>query len=561
MLNNVQIRNLALIREAEIDFKKGLNVLTGETGAGKSIIIGAVNIGLGDKANKSILRSDSESGGVELLFTNVGDEVINCLRSNDIQCDDGNVLITRKITLESSISKVNGQNVTLNILRKITSLLADISGQHDDHVLLDDSRHIDLLDFYGGDAIENIKHELKSEHAYYRNLRTDYKKYSKTEEDLKDETELIKHEMEEIDSAGLYEGEDEVIQADYKRLSNAENVINLLNRAAMCFSDDKDSIDEQIAEAQKNINEAYKLDEGLKDILDSVIELDSMASDIKHEIKNYIDTNEFKPEQYVACRERLDEVNHLKTKYGNSIEEILKYRENLEVKLNSFTDYFKVKHELEAKIHDSGIKLNEISKKLSDTRKRTAGELEATIINNLKDLNFADSRFEISLGKLERITENGFDRVEFMFSSNPGEPLLPLAKIASGGEISRILLAVKCSFADRDKIETLIFDEIDTGVSGRTAQMVAKKLYDLSRTHQIISISHLPQIAAMADSHFHIHKEVEDGNTISGITELNDDQMIKEIASLLGGEQISYAALENARDLKGNANFYKRKLK
>ena len=560
MLRSVNIKNLALIREAEIDFKKGLNILTGETGAGKSIIIGAINTGLGDKANKSMLRSDAESGGVELLFTNVKESVLNLLKDNDIDTEEGNVIIQRKITSDSSTTKVNGSNVTLSLLKEITSELIDVHGQHDNQSLIDSNKHIDLLDFYGADEISEIKGDLKAEHANYRNLRLNYKNYDKTEEELNKEIEFFKHEISEISAAGLKEGEDKVVEEDFKRLSNAERVVNLLNKALMALEGSDESILNKFSEVSLNVNEAVKLDERLESIKSSMMDVESLSNDLTHDLRSYIDDNGFKPEQYVAARERLDEINHLKSKYGNSVEEILSYKNGLEEKIKSYETYFEKKRSLENKIHESGIKLNEISKVLSEARIKVASELEPLVIKNLKELNFLDCKFKINFEKLDRITENGFDKIEFLISTNPGEPLMRLSKIASGGEISRIMLAIKAAFAQKDEIETLIFDEIDTGISGKTAQMVGKKLYDISKCHQIICISHLPQIAAMADTHFHIHKEVEGGNTISGVVELNDDQMIKEIAKLVGGEQVSFSALENARDLKGNANFYKHKL-
>lgn len=561
MLKNVILQNLALIEKAEIEFDAGLNILTGETGAGKSIIISSVNMALGEKANKSMIRRDSDYGYVELLFTGIDEKVSEVLKSYELDSDDGNMIVTRKISEDSSISKINGKNVTLNILKEITSLLVDIHGQHDHQSLLDASKHIVFIDDFGGAEIAAVKNELRDEHSRYRNLRIEYKDYDKTEEELEHEISLNRFELNEIESADIKEGEDVKLEEEYRKLSEYENIRHLIGNAYNIFSDDGAAVKDKISDALKNIEEAHRISADYETLKNSLSDLESIANDISRELDSLVNDSSSDPERRSYVEERLNLINKLKAKYGSGIDKINAYKDELSKKIESYNDYFKTKEELQGRIHLSAERLNKLSIELSEKRKKVISELEPEIKKNLKDLNFEQADFEISMEKNERIGENGFDRVEFLISLNPGEKLMPLSKIASGGEISRIMLAIKSAVANKDETATLIFDEIDTGISGKTANMVAEKLHDLSRSHQIICISHLPQIAAMADSHYGIHKQVEDGNTISGIEKLNEDMMIKEIAKLVGGKEITPAAMENARDLKGHANFYKHKLR
>lgn len=560
MLKNVHLKNIALIEEADIDFESGLNIMTGETGSGKSIIIGAVNIALGGKADKSMIRRGADYALIELLFCGINDKVLEALEINELETDGRNLLITRKITPDAGISKVNGQNVTLNTLKQITALLIDVHGQHDHQSLLDSSRHIMILDDFGKDEISETKKALLEEHNYYRKLRTIYRQYNKSPEDLERDNSLAEFEYKEIEEAELSENEDKKLEEEYKKLSDAHNVISVLSRAAALFSDDEGSIPGKTGEAVYSVTNAAQIDPSLEKLKSVVMDLDSVAKDAAHEFSAYMDGISFDAERYDEVEKRLDLINRLKAKYGNTLEKIFEYQADLKEKLEGAQAYFADKEELEEKINASGVKLNRLSSELSEKRKSEALKLEKMIAENLKELNFLSSDFKINFEKNERITENGFDKVEFLISTNPGEALKPLAKVASGGEISRVMLALKSAVAQNDETDTLIFDEIDTGISGKTAHMAARKMYELAKKYQIIAITHLPQIAAMADHHFSIKKESDGTNTISGIETLDYNESVKEIAKLVGGEGISPAALENARDLKGKADFFKHKI-
>ena len=558
MLKNVHLKNLALIKEADIDFNSGLNIMTGETGSGKSIIIGSINIALGDKANKGMIRNGADHALVELQFVSEDEKVFEALRELDISRDGNNILISRKITPDSSAAKINGEHVTLANLRKITSLLVDVHGQHEHQSLLDPAKHLDIVDGFAGANVLEKKNELKAEFEHYKELRKEYSSYNMDEESLQREIELIQHELNEIVNASITEGEDEQLEAEYKKLSSAENIIKSASRALNNIDDEEKGVLTKTQESLKQIDSVIEFDSSLKDIKSMLTDIDSIAKDLSGALSHYIDHNRFDGARFAEVRDRLDLINHLKSRYGNSIQEINQHATELEDRLNRYSNYSQTRNELIEHLKASARKLNVISSELSDMRKEVAGRLEPLIISNLKDLNFADIRFNIDFKKTEKITLNGFDKVEFLLSANPGEPLAPLVKVASGGELSRIMLAIKSAVAKQDNIPTLIFDEIDTGISGFTAQKVAEKLDLLSKNHQIICITHLPQIAAMADYHYHIRKSVEDGSTISGIIGLSEEQMIYEIARLVGGAEITHAALNNAKELKAEAK--KRKI-
>ncbi len=557
MLTNVHIKNLALIKEADIDFSKGLNILTGETGAGKSIIIGAINIALGDKANKSMIRTGADYGLAELLFTTEDPVLLSMLESLGISPDENNILITRKLTPESSTSKINGESVTLSTLRRITSLLIDVHGQHDNQSLLDPAKHLAIVDDFGGAEIKNLKSELKSYYDKYKALRKEYLEFHLDEENLKRETELLKFELKEIEEAGLSKGEDEALETEYKKLTNSERINTDLNKAYISLADESGGVLVKIAEALKNLNEAVIYESELSSYKSSLLDLDSLAKDISRDLSHYIENNKFDGSRYKEIQERLNQINHLKSKYGNSLESISDYAQGLSEKLERYKNYESLKAEKELEMKSCAVKLNKLANDLSASRIKAARKLEPLIIRNLIDLNFLNVEFKIQFDKAAKISVNGYDKVEFMLSTNPGEPLSPMVKTASGGELSRIMLAIKSSIAENDEISTMIFDEIDTGISGKTAGKVAEKLELLSKNHQIICITHLPQIAAMADSHYSIKKEVTDGSTISGVIKLSDKERIEELANILGGVEVSSAARVNAKELIDNADKYK----
>ena len=550
MLKNVHLKNLALIDEADIDFTKGLNIMTGETGSGKSIIISSVNIALGEKANKSMIRTGAPFGMAELFFTSEDEKVFALLDELGIERDGKNILISRKITPDSSVAKINGENVTLTNLKKVTSLLIDVHGQHDHQSLLDPSNHAGILDEFGKEKTAPVKKALSEMLSSYRSLRDEYKKYDMDRASLEREISLLEYEISEIEAAALKDGEDEELEKSFKEMNLARRTLENLSRIKYIFTDETSGIVQSSSAALKEIEEAYKEDPSLLPFKDTLNDADSVIKDFARDISRYIDEKGFDQEKYKAVVSRLDLINDLKNRYGRTTEEISDYKKECESRLEGLKNYEEKRASLSEELKTLKAKINGLAKELSEARKQTAAILDKLIIDNLKDLNFLDCRFKTDFALASRITGNGFDKIQFMISLNPGQPLKPLSCIASGGELSRIMLAIKSALAKKDHIETLIFDEIDTGISGKTASMVAKKLKELSKDHQLICITHLPQIASKADSHFLIEKEISEGSVISGVRLLDEEASVEELAKMMSAGEVTRAALEHAKELK-----------
>lgn len=578
MLQNVHLKNLALIKEADINLGRGLNIMTGETGAGKSIIIGSINMALGDKASHSFIRNGAEYGLVELIFDTNDDRVSQILASYDIPFEDNQVIITRKITPESSTAKINGETVTLSRLREVTSLLVDIHGQHEHQTLLNPANHLTIIDEFAGSSIEAIKQELKENYSEYKKLRNEYRQFAQNPEELAKEISFLEFEIKEINDAQLKANEDTLLEAEYKKLSSAQQINEGLMKLQGNFIDETGSIISRLSDGLRELNYLITIEPELKNFQTPMMDLDSIARDLGHDLSRFIDAHTFDAARYNEIHERLNDINRLKSKYGNSVEEILDYKEGLANKLSSIKNYARNKASIAAKMERIRSEVNILAQNLSDLRKSSALILEKRISDNLKDLNFLNIDFKINFSKTDKIYENGFDKVEFMISTNVGEPVKPLVKVASGGELSRVMLAIKASIADADHTETLIFDEIDTGISGITAQKVAEKMASLCHAenagnggtyqteqdaagnnpqhlngHQLICITHLPQIAAMADTHFVIEKSISDGSTISGIRKLSENDSVLELARLISGNIITQTTLKSAEEMKSAA--------
>ncbi len=554
MLTNLHVKNLALIKEEEIDFNDGLNILSGETGAGKSIIIGSINIALGEKASKEIIRKDADFALVELQFVDGRDIVKNVIKENDIELEpDDSVIISRKITKSSSVCKVNGESVALGTLRKITALLVDVHGQHEHQSLLNKAKHLEILDEFASKSdIIKLKDDLAKEYKLNKDLKNKLEELDVDEDERLRNISFYEFEINEIDEAALVEGEDSKLEESYKKMEASQKIVSSLGEAYSALSDNNCASDliSNALGALKKIN--YK-DEEIEKIESSLTDLESICSDVSHMISRYMDDNRYDEEKLVEYGKRLDVINHLKAKFGNSIEEIINYRNDKEELVNSLKNNEEIKKQCEEDLKLSNERMRDICKKISEIRVKYAKDLEVKIINHLKELNFLDVRFEIKIEESNQITLKGFDDVEFMISTNVGEPVMPLGKIASGGELSRVMLAIKTVLAEVDEVGTLIFDEIDSGISGKTAWMVSEKLNIISHNHQVICISHLPQIAAMADSHYLIEKKAEKDTTTTGISLLDKKGEINELARMLGGDEITDAVLLNAKDLKSQA--------
>lgn len=546
MLLELHVRNLALIEKADIEFTDGLNILTGETGAGKSIIIGSVNMALGGKASKDSIRTGAEYAYIELLFSVTDPQKIQALKALDVEPDeDGTLIISRKIMPSRSTSKINDETVTGSRLKAITGLLLDIHGQHEHQSLLHKSKHLEILDAYLFEKTHEIKQKIEEEYACYQELKKKLEEFQLDKEGQLREADFCRFEIEEIEQADIKEGEEEELSSQYRRFSHSRKIMEGLSTAYEAVQNDG------ISRALREIDTVFQYDEdGLSGIRSQLGDLENLLSDAGWEISSYMEKMSFDEKNFREIEERLDLIRGLLAKYGGSV---LAVRTNLEEKkrrLEELENYDKVHQEVEYNLQKSGHQLEELCEHLSQIRKKGAAELSGKIYQALQDLNFLNAAFTIEITRLPYFTAHGYDEAEFKISANPGEPERPLKDVASGGELSRIMLAIKAVLADTDQIPTLIFDEIDTGISGRTAQKVSEKLAYIAKTRQVICITHLPQIASMADSHFEILKEAKDGRTATTIKRLGEEQMVRELARLLGGAEITETVLSNAKEMK-----------
>lgn len=538
-----------------MDFEKGLIVLTGETGAGKSLILGSVNIALGNKASKDMIRKGTDYSLVELTFS-VSETCAKQLKKYDIYMEEDNIItVTRKISEGRSISKINGETVNIKTLKNVMSLLIDIHGQHDHQSLLYTKNHLDILDKFAKDSILELKEMIKEEYSKYTKLIKKLEEFNIDEGQKAREIEFAEYEVNEIESANLKPEEDVQVEEEFKKLSNSKEIVSALSEIYNALSyETAGGLGDIINKAVMDINSIKGMDEKISQFQTELYDIDNLCRELTSQIYDYNSGMDFNPEYVREVEERLDVINHLKLKYGNSIEEILRYKEEKEEyleKLNNMTDEME---SVKNQISELEGTLNNLCTKLSEQRKKAAKELEVLVKQALVDLNFIAVEFEIQITRKESIGENGFDNVEFMISTNPGESVKPLVKVASGGELSRIMLAIKSILATEDDIDTLIFDEIDTGISGQTAMKVAEKMAKISRNHQVICISHLSQIAAMADSHYLIKKTADENSTTTSIKKLTRQQSIEELVRINGGSGITEAGLIHATEMKDMAD-------
>lgn len=555
MLINLHVKNLALIQEVDVDFKNGLIVLTGETGAGKSLILGSVNIALGNKVSKDMIRTGAEFSIVELTFS-VKDEIIKKIKDMDIYVgEDNTVTVTRKISEGRSVSKINGETVNIHTLKEVMGMLVDIHGQHDHQSLLYPQNHLKILDKYAKDQIAGEKRELKELYAEYVVLQKKLENYDMDEAKRAREIEFAEYEVNEIDLADLKPDEDIQLEDEFKKLSGSQEISAGLAEVYQYLNYESDNgAGSLIGRAVSRMNSFKGFDDKVEQFRDTICDIDSLCRDLTAEIVDYSNSLDYDPMYVKEVEDRLDTINHLKLKYGRTIEEILKYRNEKQNYLEDLKNYDDEIEKIKEQLNQLENRMQQVSEALSVKRRKAALILEELVIKALTDLNFLSVSFKIDIQKKENFSENGYDRVEFMISTNPGEPLKPLAKVASGGELSRIMLAVKSILATEDEIETLIFDEIDTGISGKTASMVAEKLAKISVNHQVVCISHLAQIAAMADSHYLIEKKLENDATFTNIYPLRRDESVRELVRMNGDGTITNAAMSHAMEMKDMAD-------
>ena len=557
MLKNIHVKSFALIDEVEINLASGLNILTGETGAGKSIIIDAVNFALGQRVSKDVVRDDAEYALSELVFEINDDKTKERLNQFDIPLDDNEVLIQRKITNGKSTARINGETVTLSTLKLIAAGLIDIHGQHDNQSLLSKTSQQNLLDTILSDELKELLIRMKDTYVNLNNKISEYEQLNTKEAEK--EIAFLQYELNEIDSASLHEGEDEALESDYKKMNNSKRIADLVSGAHRITGYDSEGAGSLIGRALSMIRQASSIDDDAKDLELILNDIDGLLNDFNRSIADYEMSLDFSDEDYKNTEDRLNLINSLKNKDGKSIKEILDERDEFEDELNRLLNADEYKSALLSEITSLKKEAYKLCKEISAIRKKGAKKLSGEIADALLDLNFLDSQFEIKVtSDEENMKQSGYDDIEFFISTNPGEALKPLNQVASGGEMSRIMLAIK-SVCANDSTATLIFDEIDTGISGRTAQKVSEKMSRIAKEHQVIVVTHLPQIAAMADTHFEISKSVNNGRTITSIETLSEEGKIKELARMLGGVTITDKVLENAKDMKKQADEIKHK--
>ena len=563
MLISLHVKNLALIDETEVYFKEGLNILTGETGAGKSIIMGSVNLALGGKADKGLIRNGADYALVELIFQTETKEQNIALQEMDIPVeDDGMVVVMRKLMPERSLCKINGMTVNQKQLKELASLFINIHGQHETRELLNVKKYSQILDEFSGQKVENIKENVKSTFAEYKKLCKELEESTTDEKERMREVSLLSFEIEEIENANLKPGEDESLEEQFRKMVNAKRIAENIAAAYDCTGySGRNAAGDSVGRAVKELKQAVVYDDSLEELVQQLEEIDNLLNDFNRSLVNYQEELEFAPAEFDQVERRLNQYHHLKDKYGNTVEEIFKYREEKEERLNQLADYENYIAKLEKEKADLYDRLLELCHELSACRKENAAILQDKLIVALRELNFLAVELDITVvSDEENITSEGFDDVDFLISLNPGEPMKSISKVASGGELSRIMLALKTIMADKEEIGTLIFDEIDTGISGKTAWKVSEKMAVLGKEHQLICITHLPQIAAMADTHFMIEKMEKDGRSVTDIFELKEENMINEIARLLSATEVTQAVISNAKELKDLATKYKQNL-
>ena len=554
MLQNIHVKNMALIDEADVDFGGHLNILTGETGAGKSIIIGSISTALGGKVSRDVIRKDAEYALVELNFKVNSPQILAELEKMEIPVDGDEVVISRRITGSRSVARINGELVSLPVLRQAEALLIDIHGQHEHQSLLHKDKHLAILDQFSREEMASVKDALKDSYREYMILKKEMDGAITDEGKRLSEISFLQYQIEEIENANLQDGEEEQLDKAFRKMSHARQMMESVAAAhGMTGYEGASSAGDLVGRALRELSSVEKYDEAIGGLISMLTDIDGLLNDFNRELADYESGLTFDESVYHETEDRLNLIQRLKTKYGSSIAEILAHQAECQEELEKLDDYENYLSGLRMKLDQTEKELKDLSDKLTTIRRANAAVLQERIKAALIDLNFLDVRFEIHCEPLGHYTENGQDSIEFMISTNPGETVKPLGKVASGGELSRIMLAVKSVLADADAIETLIFDEIDTGISGRTAQKVSEKMAVIARKHQVICITHLPQIAAMADDHYVIEKSAMEQRTITEIYHLSDDASVGEIARLLGGVEITDAVMQNAREMKNLA--------
>ena len=571
MLVQLEIRNIALIDLVSIELTRGLNVLSGETGAGKSMIIDSINAILGGRISKDIIRTGREKASVQAVFMVEKEKVGDLLDSYGIDAEEDNTLVvSREFNINGkNICRINGKIVTVSMLKELGERIIDVHGQYDNQSLLRTENHIKLLDSFGGEYIDKLKQEYTEALQVYKSINNRIRNLSGNAGERERRIDLLKYQIDEIRKAKLRIGEDEELSRQRLLLSNSEKILDALSKAyELMYSGEYGSVSivDGLNEAISCINGIARFDSRYESISKRLEDLYYQLEDIAEEIRKEKDEVEFDPELLESIDERIDLIFRLKKKYGKTIKDVLEYCRGIERELEEILGSEELLQKLYGQLEEMDSKLYDLSVRLNEERRKAARILEDRIGSELDDLEMKNAKFKVEIrfddkrdsSARRAYSDSGLDHVEFLISPNAGEPLKPLSKIASGGEMSRIMLAIKNILANVDSIPTLIFDEIDTGISGLAAQKVGEKLSYISKNHQVICVTHLAQIACMADSHYLIEKVSDSVSTETRVIRLEGKEVDREIARILGGANISDTTLKYAKELLQNARKFKK---
>lgn len=550
MLTSLKIENVAIIESAAIEFGCGLNVLTGETGAGKSIVIDSINAILGERTSRDIIRTGAQNAKVYAVFEDVNAKVRNFLDENGIDCEDGVLIINRTLSREGkNVCRLNGAPVTVSMLREIGSELIDIHGQHDNQALLSPEKHCGFVDSFAGNA--EIIADYREKYGRLCEVRSKLKKLTTDESSKSQRIDFLTYQIDELEKAEITPGERDELKARKTLINNSQKVIESLNVAYEALKADGAGID-MITDAESEISDASAYMETLGEASEKITDIRYELEDIAETVRDAMSEVDFDQSELEEIDERLDLLYRLSKKYGNTEEEMLEYLEKAKTELDNIAFSEEKVKELQKQEKEALAETEAAAKKLTESRKTAGEKLSEAICSELEFLDMPNVRFVVKCDDIG-LTENGKDEIEFLISANVGEEPKPLAKIASGGELSRIMLAIKNVLAEADGVDTMIFDEIDTGVSGRAAQKIAMKLRSASKGRQVICVTHLAQIAAQGDVHLYISKSVSDGKTYTNINSLIEEDRVAEIARIMGGMEITKLQLESAREMLRNA--------
>lgn len=550
MLKELSIRHFAIIEHVQLSFEDGFHILTGETGAGKSILIDALSLAVGGRASADYVRHGEKKAQIEALFEISADHpVCGILEEMGLEPEEDLLLIRRDITASGkSTCRINGSPVTLSMLKKVGRSLLDIHGQHEHQSLLRTEEHLEWLDAFGDQSLKDLRREYETLYYEYRTLEKELDRLTSDEREAARRMDLLSYQLQEITAANLVEGEDEELEQERNRLVNAEKLVKGAGDAFEALYGEGRGSD-SLQNALIHLEEIHRYDESVGPVLEMVQSAVYQVEEAIRLLGRYRDELEFEPDRLNQVEERLHLIHQLKRKYGDTIRSVLAYGETIAGELEELKNRDENREEVRRKLDNVREKLESVASRLTSARKRAAERLEQRMEAELSDLNMANTAFRVTFQSAERFTPTGCDRVEFQIAPNPGEPLRPLAKIASGGELSRLMLALKTIFIDVDPIDTVVFDEIDTGVSGRAAQSIAEKMAGLARKNQVLCITHLPQVACMADHHYLIAKEVSDRKTRTRVERLNAEGRATELARMLGGVEVTTTTRRHAEEM------------